>query len=265
MTTALSYRPSTSGTTGSANGIVNRQASLSSFPSTRTPSTKSTHNGIHMAHGARFPRKGSNNSSKTPSTPTSARNTPQQNGTPRRVRKLRSQYPADSTERHVEYILVASFDVDRGSIMKHQYPGAISGDENMLAELMLPDQAHARKEDWTVFFLHKDTTEEDDDDAAEGHETEKSSQSTVEANDAAQGTDGASVVESTPEQEDVEGGEGPPLIYVLNLVNTKYDASAKRYVRADRCPPALADLMRNKRSDCKSNGNMYSTFVSPYL
>src|SRR5262249_11798166 len=75
---------------------------------------------------------------------------------------LRSQYPADSLENHVEYILVASFDIDRGSVLEHQYPGPISGDENMLAELMLPDQAHVRSQDWTIFFLHKDTTAEEE-------------------------------------------------------------------------------------------------------
>lgn len=68
-------------------------------------------------------------------------------------RKLRSQYPRGPTENHVEYILVASFDIDRGPVMEHQYPVAITGDENMLAELMLPDQAHARTQDWTIFFL----------------------------------------------------------------------------------------------------------------
>src|ERR1700760_1287829 len=66
---------------------------------------------------------------------------------------LRSQYPADSMENHVEYILVASFDIDRGSVMEHQFPGPISGDEHMLAELMLPDQTHMRSQDWTIFFL----------------------------------------------------------------------------------------------------------------
>ncbi|GAO13133.1 hypothetical protein UVI_02024910 [Ustilaginoidea virens] len=47
--------------------------------------------------------------------------------------------------------------------MEHQYPLAITGDENMLAELMLPDQAHARNQDWTIFFLHKDTSQEEED------------------------------------------------------------------------------------------------------
>jgi hypothetical protein len=62
----------------------------------------------------------------------------------------------------VEYILVASFDIDRGPIMEHQYPVAITGDEHMLAELMLPDQAHVRNQDWTMFFLHKDTSQEEE-------------------------------------------------------------------------------------------------------
>jgi hypothetical protein len=46
--------------------------------------------------------------------------------------------------------------------MENQYPAAISGDETTLAELMLPDQAHSRSQDWTVFFLHKDTTAEEE-------------------------------------------------------------------------------------------------------
>lgn len=61
----------------------------------------------------------------------------------------------------------------------------------MLAELMLPDQAHVRFQDWTIFFLHKDA-------------------------------------EQNEEQMDPTGHA--PLIYVLNLVNTKHDKEAKRYV-----------------------------------
>lgn len=117
--------------------------------------------------------------------------------------------------------------------MEHQYPGAISGDENMLAELMLPDQAHMRNEDWTIFFLHKDTSEEAgrvqkrrkgkrrkegerDADKTEGDTTEDSDEE-------------ESSREADTEDQEVEGGEGPPLIYVLNLVNTKQDNTAKRF------------------------------------
>ncbi|KAI1331263.1 spindle pole body interacting protein [Xylariaceae sp. FL0255] len=167
----------------------------------------------------------------------------------RSPRKLRSQYPRHSSENHVEYILVASFDIDRGPVMEHQFPVAITGDENMLAELMLPDQAHARNQDWTIFFLHKDSNQEeeeeeqrqkearrrrrrrrrdraagilnddddDDDDATDDDETADGDDWDDDDDDDDMSTD------SEP-----EGGEGPPLIYVLNLVYTKHDKSVKR-------------------------------------
>lgn len=125
--------------------------------------------------------------------------------------------------------------------MEHQFPGAISGDENMLAELMLPDQVHNRKEDWTIFFLHKDSSEEED--TTEVGDAEQ--KAAFENN--SEGADGAHSItdvdsEANPaetgreeDEEDAEGGEGPPLIYVLNLVNTKHDASVKR------CVPTLTE------------------------
>lgn len=62
----------------------------------------------------------------------------------------------------------------------------------MLAELMLPDQAHLYDQDWTIFFLHRDAEQ------IRGKEIDPSGQ--------------------------------PPLIYVLNLVITKHDATVKRSV-----------------------------------
>lgn len=159
---------------------------------------------------------------------------------------LRSQYPADNPENHVEYILVASFDIDRGSVMEHQYPGPISGDESMLAELMLPDQAHVRSQDWTIFFLHKDTSAED---AAREERKEKRRRRRRkkeltdgggvpgdltppdggfdELEDIEDELNGDYDLEST-EDEGEDEAEGPPLIYVLNLVNTKQDQTVKR-------------------------------------
>lgn len=128
-------------------------------------------------------------------------------------RRVRSQFPRDSTEKHVEFILVAAFDIDRGSIMEHQYPGAISGDETMLAELMLPDGVHGRSQDWTMFFLHKDA------------ETSSSTSPTKE------GFDDEQNGVSEAEREDDEAAaqlEGAPLIYVLNHVNTKHDENTRR-------------------------------------
>lgn len=121
--------------------------------------------------------------------------------------------------------------------MEHQYPGAISGDENMLAELMLPDQAHMRNEDWTIFFLHKDTSEAANQDKVDRNEKRRQragSDGQPETSD----TDDEAVEETDDEEdgagaevegeEEIEGGEGPPLIYVLNLVNTKQDNTVKR-------------------------------------
>ena len=128
--------------------------------------------------------------------------------------------------------------------MEHQYPGAISGDENMLAELMLPDQAHMRNEDWTIFFLHKDTSEEDQkaELAEERKEQRRMKEKKKMKRDASEMTDtdesqgsteneeSSTDTDAEKEHEEVEGGEGPPLIYVLNLVNTKQDTTAKRFL-----------------------------------
>jgi hypothetical protein len=127
--------------------------------------------------------------------------------------------------------------------MEHQYPVAITGDENMLAELMLPDQAHARNQDWTIFFLHKDTSQEEEDEERKVKENRK--QRRRRRRDRAAGIideEDEENEEDLPEDEwedddeddtestdsEPEGGEGPPLIYVLNLVNTKHDKSVKR-------------------------------------
>jgi hypothetical protein len=120
--------------------------------------------------------------------------------------------------------------------MEHQYPVAITGDEHMLAELMLPDQAHVRNQDWTIFFLHKDTSQEEE----EAEEKEERRRRRQKRKDKAAGILDPEDETATEdgEQEDTEGdesddsepegGEGPPLIYVLNLVNTKQDKTAKR-------------------------------------
>jgi hypothetical protein len=126
--------------------------------------------------------------------------------------------------------------------MEHQYPVAITGDENMLAELMLPDQAHARNQDWTIFFLHKDTSQEEEDEERKVKENRKKRRKRRRDRAAGIIDEDEEDEEDLPEDEwddddeddtestdsEPEGGEGPPLIYVLNLVNTKHDKSVKR-------------------------------------
>ncbi|KAL2138224.1 hypothetical protein VTI28DRAFT_5411 [Corynascus sepedonium] len=185
---------------------------------------------------------GTGASSQHSSLSTSAQ--PRYDAAMQRPRKLRSQYPRGSSENHVEYILVASFDIDRGPVMEHQYPVAITGDEHMLAELMLPDQAHVRNQDWTIFFLHKDTSQEEDDAERRAKEERRARRKRKrdrergiihESDDEDDGNDDLDDDDDDDDWDDdlstdsePEGGEGPPLVYVLNLVNTKQDKTVKR-------------------------------------
>lgn len=114
--------------------------------------------------------------------------------------------------------------------MEHQYPGAISPNENMLAELMLPDQTHVRTQDWTMFFLHKDSGPAEEEAPKKiGRKRGEDERSNPEQTD--MGDEGATPDNSSDEgneSEEGDAGEGPPLMYVLNLVNTKQDNSVKR-------------------------------------
>lgn len=113
--------------------------------------------------------------------------------------------------------------------MEHQYPAAISGDESMLAELMLPDQTHVRSQDWTMFFLHKDTSGDEETDSAGGKKKRKR-KSQYHGNQEGADIQDENFDETSddPDSSDDEGGEGPPLMYVLNLVNTKQDNTVRR-------------------------------------
>ncbi|RKP11009.1 stabilization of polarity axis-domain-containing protein [Thamnocephalis sphaerospora] len=105
---------------------------------------------------------------------------------------------------HVRHILLAEFDIDRGSSLAHQYPEPTGADENFLAEQMLPDGAHLREEDWTLFFLNcRRPTEH-----ADGSET--------------------SPAEGAAKASGNSASEQKPLLYVLNLVRTKHDSQARR-------------------------------------
>lgn len=213
-------------------GGLQRQPSFSSFPPSRSPSAISIRNDKKARSPQPMLQEGDDEdsfrSSRDSSQPSLAATRP------RAGMRLRSQYPADSIENHVEYILVASFDIDRGSVMEHQYPTAISGDETMLAELMLPDQAHVRSQDWTIFFLHKDTTAEEEEREArrERRRLRREQREGLNPDDTTAGAEEDAYdddEDEDTESEDEQDPDGPPLVYVLNLVNTKQDNTVKRY------------------------------------
>lgn len=245
MAEVLAQRPSAANAAQPASGALQRQPSFSSFPPSRSPSTRNGHYPKARSPQPPMLREGDEDDSVQ-----SSRDSVQHSSAgpqPRAGMKLRSQYPADGIENHVEYILVASFDIDRGSIMEHQYPAAISGDETMLAELMLPDQAHVRSQDWTIFFLHKDTTAEEEEREArrERRRRRRRRKEGLEDDNDADGDATAGAEEDNDEDGDGEDDDdddddddteseaepdpdGPPLVYVLNLVNTKQDNTVKR-------------------------------------
>ncbi|KAI8640915.1 docking domain of Afi1 for Arf3 in vesicle trafficking-domain-containing protein [Parasitella parasitica] len=102
---------------------------------------------------------------------------------------------AINNNKHVQYILLAEFDIDKGANLKYQYPNETGTDEHILSELMLPDGAHLRAEDWTIFCLNQLTPDPNQD------------------------------------AEQVKAGSAKPLLYVLNLVRTKHDVTARRGAR----------------------------------
>ncbi|KAL9649745.1 hypothetical protein ABK040_009560 [Willaertia magna] len=69
----------------------------------------------------------------------------------------------------IEYIFLAEFDIDKGSIIRISYPNIYPYEsESYLASLMLPDGSHNCVEDTTVFFLrgkrkHHNNKEEEED------------------------------------------------------------------------------------------------------
>jgi hypothetical protein len=224
MSETLPFRPS-------LNNLQNEKLpSLGSFPASGT-----------SAHSNGLPRLSPSPSFVKRSPSNSRQNLRRQSGEQLRLelgqsprpRRYKSQYPLNSPERHVEYILVASFHIDRGPIMEHQYPIPISGDESMLAELMLPDQTHVRSQDWTIFFLHKDSSDEEEEAEAankkrKGKRKQEHPNGDAEGDDPEEDSNAETEDEESSDEED-EGGEGPPLMYVLNLVNTKQDNTVRRY------------------------------------
>lgn len=58
----------------------------------------------------------------------------------------------------IDYVILAEFDIDTGSTVRHQYPHNIPGYKvDWFAEFMLPEGAHNRDIDYTYIFLNRDS------------------------------------------------------------------------------------------------------------
>ncbi|PWZ00252.1 hypothetical protein BCV70DRAFT_206505 [Testicularia cyperi] len=123
------------------------------------------------------------------------------------------------TGKHCSFCMLAEFNIDRGSTLSYQYPTPTGYDEHMLAELMLPDGAHARSEDWTFFFLKplRPKTKPSQQNKAKSKPSIGSTSSLRDAFDADAST--------TDLEQDWSSDE---LTYVINLVRTKHDNTVRR-------------------------------------
>ena len=57
----------------------------------------------------------------------------------------------------IDAVLFAEFDIDKGSVLRQQYPRKVTDDEGLMAELMIPEGIHNHFQDWTVFMLNRPT------------------------------------------------------------------------------------------------------------
>lgn len=63
----------------------------------------------------------------------------------------------EAADKFVDYVVLAEFDIDTGSTVRHQYPHNIpSYKADWFAEFMLPEGAHNRDSDYTYIFLNRD-------------------------------------------------------------------------------------------------------------
>lgn len=104
----------------------------------------------------------------------------------------------------VDYVVMAEFDIDTGSTVKHQYPDVIPDYKaDWFAEHMLPEGAHNRVIDYTYIFLNRDCRHLD---TYQWIKPESESLSAA----------------STPT------GDKKYFLYGLNLVKTRHDSTVRR-------------------------------------
>ncbi len=57
----------------------------------------------------------------------------------------------------VSAVLLSEFDIDKGSTLRWCVPeGAVTEDPSNIASLMLPEGAHHRERDWTMFIVNRE-------------------------------------------------------------------------------------------------------------
>ncbi|WVW84697.1 hypothetical protein I302_106731 [Kwoniella bestiolae CBS 10118] len=129
-------------------------------------------------------------------------------------------------EEAVHFCLLAEFDIDAGATLAHQYPYPTGTDEHRLAELMLPDGAHLRAEDWTIFYLGQTPSSA----VAPMLSHESSMRLSTESSATSTSNNDNRRTSVMPLDRATRGvaGSGGGLLYVLNCVRMKEDKKMRR-------------------------------------
>lgn len=131
----------------------------------------------------------------------------------------------------IDYVLLAEFDIDTGSTLRHQYPEAIPDHKaDWFAEHMLPEGAHNREIDYTYIFLNRNGEHIDEDIwvKPKGYQSTTSSSSVITRENPALVSPSTSASASTTASSDTPVVERKAFLYGLNLVKTRHDSSVRR-------------------------------------
>ncbi len=137
-----------------------------------------------------------------------------------KTRRLRSCH------RLVDYVLVAEFDIDTGSTLRHQYPTNIPHYKaDWFAEHMLPEGAHNRDVDYTYIFLNRKAKHVDEDlwVRPKGYQSDRNGPSSVQDCEVVSLKNPALSSGGPPDE-----SASKPFLYGLNLVKTRHDSSVRR-------------------------------------
>jgi len=112
---------------------------------------------------------------------------------------------SDNKKQLVDYVVLAEFDIDTGSTVRHQYPNNIPDYKaDWFAEFMLPEGAHNRDLDFNYIFLNRDSPHVDQ------HLWSKFEKYGQKPDDTE------------------EEAESKTFLYGINLVKTRHDSSVRR-------------------------------------
>eukprot|EP01038_Epipyxis_sp_PR26KG_P009787 gene9787-13167_t len=122
----------------------------------------------------------------------------------------------------IEYIILAEFDINTGSTVRHQYPTNIRGyKSDYFAEYMLPEGAHNRDYDFTYMLLNRNMPYVYEELWIKPPSLESRGITSIN-NPAAKSSN------TPPSSPKLENSSNGSFLYGLNLVKTRHDSTVRR-------------------------------------